>query len=380
MINVSEILCTGCFSCKSICPKDAIKIEIDERGFAYPSIDLKKCIDCNLCKKVCPCYSCHQNDFNKLEAYGAVHLDDSKLMNSQSGGAFAGLAEIILKNNGVAYGAAIGENLKVSQIRIDNLDELYKLQGSKYVQSDVKQTFEECADDLKNGKKVIYSGTSCMIDGLLHFLSLKKINTNRLITVDLICHGVASPGMYEENKKRIEEEYKDKIDSLIFRDKKYSGWHSHFETYILSKGNVIHENYWAELMYSHVMIRECCHDCKYIEIQKKVADITIADFWGVEKCNSSYIDDNKGCSLVIIHNDKAKKLLSMAPMNTFEVDVNQAVMGNMVKAPRKPQFYNAYWKDYKKNGFKHSLKKYTIYGGIVFKIKRKILKILRKWE
>ncbi len=380
MIDVKEISCTGCFSCKSICPLNAISIFVDDKGFCYPKIDNKKCINCGLCKKVCPCYNLRQNNTHEIEAYGGVHLNNEMLMSSQSGGAFAGLAESVLKNEGVAYGAAIVENLKVKQIRIDRLEDLYKLQGSKYVQSDVDKSFEQCACDLNAGIIVIYSGTSCMIDGLLNFLKLKKIRTDRLITVDLICHGVASPGIFEEHKKRIEEEYEDKLISLNFRDKKYSGWHSHYETYVFSKGTTVHENYWAELMYSHVIMRECCHECRYVKMEQKLADITIADFWGVEKCNPEYLDDNRGCSLIIVRSDKGKKLLTSAPMNIFKAELNQAVKHNMTKSAIKPKFYNDYWNDYKKNGFKYSLKKYTIYGGVAFRIKRKILKILKKWE
>lgn len=248
------------------------------------------------------------------------------------------------------------------------------------MQSNVERTFTECARDLLAGKEVLYSGTSCIIDGLLHYLQTRHINTVGLTTVDLICHGVPSPGLYKENLKRLESIHNSSLLSLNFRDKGYAGWHTPCETYQFHNGCIVHENYWAEVMYSHIALRECCYDCKYSEIVKRPADLTIADFWGVEKCHPNFKDDNVGCSLIITHTEKGETLLKQAPINLFETDTEKAVSCNMTRPAHKPKFYDAFWKDYHNNGFEHALKKYTIYGGTRFRVKRKILKVLKLWE
>ena len=198
--------------------------------------------------------------------------------------------------------------------------------------------------------------------------------------MDLICHGVPSPGLYKENLKRLESIHNSSLLSLNFRDKGYAGWHTHCETYQFHNGCIVHENYWAEVMYSHIALRECCYTCKYNKIENRPADLTIADFWGVEKYHPNFKDDNVGCSLIITHTEKGEALLKQAPMNLFETDTEKAVSCNMTRPAHKPKFYDAFWKDYHNNGFEHALKKYTIYGGTRFRVKRKILKVLKLWE
>lgn len=381
MINSAKIPCSGCLSCLNICPRDAISLAVDERGFSYPVVNQGKCIQCGLCEKACPCYTALENvPVHEIKGWGGIHENNNVRGKSQSGGAFAALAEVVLKRKGTVYGAAIDKDFEVKQKRIVDLSEIALLQGSKYVQSNVERTFTECARDLLAGKEVLYSGTSCIIDGLLHYLQTRRINTVGLTTVDLICHGVPSPGLYKENLKRLENIHNSSLLSLNFRDKGYAGWHTLCETYQFHNGCIVHENYWAEVMYSHIALRECCYDCKYSEIVKRPADLTIADFWGVEKCHPNFKDDNVGCSLIITHTEKGEALLKQAPINLFETDTEKAVSCNMTRPAHKPKFYDAFWKDYHNNGFEHALKKYTIYGGTRFRVKRKILKVLKLWE
>lgn len=376
-INCSDIKCSACRACELICPKEAIKFEIDERGFKYPEINDKKCIDCGLCSSVCQC-CVEKKENDNYKSFLAYYPGNQVRKISQSGGLFYGLAETIISQGGIVYGAALDEHLEVFQMRVKDMSNLSNLQGSKYVQSDTRRSYGQVLKDLKEGFTVLYSGTSCMISGLYLFLKKKSIDIAKLYTCDLICHGVVSPKLYQENIERIEKIEKKKIKTVNFRDKKF-GWHSHNETYIFEDESIKTERNYTELFYTHVALRECCYQCQFTEINKKVADITMADFWGICEVVPEIVDDNKGFSLAIIHSKAGEQLLKSSKLYVKEVEKKQVLAKNRTREISKPFIYDKFWKDYKKYGYSYCLKKYTVYGGIKFKIKRKILKAFKCW-
>lgn len=238
--------CSACGACEQICPKNAVELKENDRGFLYPVIDEEKCINCGICVKVCECYS-ETPKADKLNVYAVRHKDLEQQMNSRSGGLFTALAEVVLDRSGVCYGAAVCGDLVVRQTRITEKSELYKLQGSKYVQSSVEESFKEVEKDLKKGLLVLYSGTSCAVDGLKRYLTQKKADTSKLVTCDLICHGVPSPLMYRENLKRLEKQNGSGITDVDFRNKKKYGWTAHVETYRFQNGEELDEAFYTDL-------------------------------------------------------------------------------------------------------------------------------------
>ena len=295
----------------------------------------------------------------------------------QSGGLFSALATVVIAEGGVCYGAGFIDNFNVAQIRVDDISDLYKLQGSKYVQSKVEHSYELVESDLRNKKKVLYSGTSCIIAGLLAFLSVKKVSTVGLITCDLICHGVPSPLLWKNNIERQTKKYGE-IQSVNFRDKK-NGWHSHIESYAFKNGKIIDEKFYTDLFYSHVALRKSCYECRYIKNEEKPADITMADFWGITEATIDIEDDNTGISLAVLRTDKGEELLRKSNLLVCNIDAVSAMVNNMNSPAKPPIWKEKFWRDYKAKGYEYCLKKYSIYGGLWFKIKRRVLKKMGKW-
>ena len=188
--------------------------------------------------------------------------------------------------------------------RAVNKDERTAFKGSKYIQSHMNNTIKSVISDLKDNKKVLFSGTACQVAGVN---SVAKENTNNLYTCDLICHGVPSERVFKDYLKYIEEKYNKKIKEFIFRDKSF-GWHSHIETIIFEDGTKISLEYFKRLFYRHNILRLSCYECNYANTHRP-ADITIADFWGVDELFPEF-DDDKGVSLVIINSEKGKKLFN----------------------------------------------------------------------
>lgn len=184
--------CCGCYACVNVCPKDCISMEEDSEGFNYPCVDKSKCVDCTLCEKVCPIINkdkVAQGSNEEDNTYVAYTKNATVRKNSSSGGMFTELAESVLKNNGVVFGCAFDDDFNAHHIMIDNISDLEKLRGSKYIQSQIESTYKEAEKLLKNGKLVLFSGVACQIAGLNSYL---RKDYNNLITVDVLCHGVPS--------------------------------------------------------------------------------------------------------------------------------------------------------------------------------------------
>ena len=212
-------LCCGCSACYDACPKSAITMIEDKEGFLYPAIDEDKCIDCKLCEKVCPTKNKKKNK-SLLEAYAAYNTDENIRLKSSSGGVFSLIAEYVLRNQGVVYGAAFDENFEVEHLRVASVEELELLRGSKYVQSKLDGIYNLCKKDLEIGKQVLFTGTPCQVSGLKSFLRKEYDN---LVCMDIVCHGVPSRMVWRKYLEYRINFAKSKIVQIAFRLKN-EGW------------------------------------------------------------------------------------------------------------------------------------------------------------
>ena len=301
MINKKE--CCGCTACLHVCPMKCITMQEDQEGFFYPVIDEKKCIHCHKCEKVCAVLNA--NDLNtKTKTFVGYSKDEEIRKQSSSGGIFSVLAEWILQQGGVVFGAAFDENFEVHHIAIETKEELAKLRGSKYVQSRLENVYPKAKQYLEMNRKVLFTGTACQIAGLKKYLHKEYDN---LYTVDVLCHGVPSPKiwrMYLEDKKK---QYHASVKKIEFRNKE-SGWNN-FSMNILfydMQQYLVHffEDKFMKMFLSNIDLRPSCYACRFKKFPR-ISDMTIGDSWGIENYMPD-IDDDKGTSVILVHSSKGE--------------------------------------------------------------------------
>ena len=297
--------CSGCHACENICPKNCITMTSDNEGFLYPVADKDKCVNCGLCDKVCPILNKRISQ-NTPEAYACINKNDAVREVSSSGGIFSLLAENVIKADGVVFGAVYNDDFLVSHKSAITMDEVTAMYGSKYVQSKIGNTYFEAKRYLEDGKQVLFSGTPCQIGGLKSYLNKDYPN---LICVDIICHGVPSPKVWETYIKWQQNRYNSKINSVSMRSKK-QGWNT-FSMNILFDNDKeyikdLRSDSYMQVFLKDVALRPSCYRCNFKGISRN-SDITLADYWGVEKQLKNFSDD-KGTSLVWINTEKGKRL------------------------------------------------------------------------
>lgn len=299
--------CCGCAACVNICPRNCISMKVDSEGFEYPQVDKTNCINCNLCEKTCPMLHSGMNKSVQL-AYAAISKREEIRLKSSSGGLFYVLAEYVISQGGVVFGASLVENSKrVNHIAIECIEDLRKLQKSKYVQSEIGTTYMEAKRILDTGRLVLFSGTPCQIKGLSFYLNK---NYDNLISVDIICHGVPSPGLWEKYISSMEKSGHINVSKVIFRykisDWKELGVHKiDSETCFTCK--LKHTDPFIQMFLKNYSLRPSCYACNVKK--NKVSDITLGDFWGVEKICPE-INDGKGVSLVLVRSSRGKELIN----------------------------------------------------------------------
>jgi acetyltransferase-like isoleucine patch superfamily enzyme/coenzyme F420-reducing hydrogenase beta subunit len=334
MINIqNKVDCCGCNACGDICPKQAISYKTDNEGFWYPEVDMEKCVDCGLCEKVCPIINVKdlkKNDLPESICYAAEHKNLEVVFDSTSGGLFSALADIMYKSGGYVGGAVFNEDFKsVRQYISNNKQDLPRLRSSKYLQSSLDGFFSKVRDLLKAGEHVLVCGSPCQMAALRAFL---RKDYENLIIADYICRGINSPKVWGKYIDSFEERYGHKVVYAKAKSKEY-GWRNLTQKVILDNGKNYFEtreqsNFTKGYLRTGVYCRPSCYDCKF-KGYPRISDITLADFWGIEKVNTS-MEKNLGTSLVMINSKKGERYFEMVKgrINYVQVPFDSIEGGN----------------------------------------------------
>ena len=376
-------LCCGCKVCSSVCPVEAIFFKNDEEGFWYPVINDEKCIKCNKCKNVCPL---SKEDLNPIEEENQTYAVYSKskevLDNSTSGGIFTHISNLVLELGGVVFGHKFDENLKCVCVPAKTKEERNAFRGSKYVQSDMRFVYKQIKDEVESNKLVLVTGTPCQIDAVKNYFS-NKIPEN-LITLDIVCHGVPSPKIFSEYVSILEEKLGQQIIDFKFRDKK-QGWSNPHVTMKCSDGstyskllrNDCFNSLFAEM---DCILRPSCYFCKYAG-KKRISDITIGDFWGIQFYHNDMFNNDKGVSLVLLNNkniDIFNKLFMDKSLQIKPVYLDEATKKNRPLYKKSEPYFDRkkFFKDYRKRGLKYCLYSYCSHDFII-RLRKKVRRFIK---
>ena len=345
--------CTGCGACMSICPKGAISMQPDAEGFNYPAVDPALCVSCDLCEKRCPVGAAHEA--HSVQAFGAQHRDAAVRGASSSGGVFTALARRMVSQGGVVFGAAFDDRLHVEHIGAMDESEIAGMRGSKYVQSDAADAMANAAALLARGIPVLFTGTPCQIDGLL--ARVRGKDREKLLTVDFVCHGVPSPGVFASYIESLERAHGQRVTAYAFRDKRL-GWKNFSAVATLADGTQLSGTQTDEpFLYGflqNLYLRPSCTQCTALRGAQHRADLTLADLWGAQDVCPE-LDDDTGLSLVMVNTQKGRQALreverelTVFPMRTDALLRYNPSIEHTAKAhPKRARFFRMY----EKHGF-----------------------------
>lgn len=355
MINIE--LCCGCSACESVCSHRAIRMNADALGFMYPIVDESLCVDCGLCSKVCPfvreasvLYSIHP-----LKVFAARHNIIKEVETSRSGAVFIALSDEVLDKSGVVYGAGYTGGFRVVHQRAITREQRDSFKGSKYVQSDLRGIYNKVKNDLKDGRLVLFSGTPCQTAALLNYTP-PRLRRN-LYVVDVVCHGVASPQVWNDYITYVEKKEGQKIVGVNFRDKQVFGWSGlHRESFTFSDGS---KHCYSLTFYQPFLIRKSCHDCPYATMSRP-SDITIGDFWGWERVDGTINADDKGVNLVLCNTDKGVSLFNAVSshLQIIPAEKGQYEQPNLQPPTEEHPLRKPFEEDFTEYGFNYVLHKY----------------------
>lgn len=378
-IRPKEEKCCGCLGCVETCPHSALKESITKDGFIIPEVDPNSCIECGACEKVCPMRHADKViNTDKSIAYAAINKNIPELLKSSSGGIFSVIADYVLSQNGIVYGASFDDKMQLTHIAVDSTADLEKLRGSKYLQSK-SNLYKDIRKQLKNGKLVYYCGTGCQVAALKLFLVKDYHN---LITSDILCHGTPPQKVFDFVIKTLEKKYKGKVVQYQFRDKSVWGWSCSSSSSSIKKNNKTiyigldsFQDAYFNAFIMGVMNRESCYVCPYAQ-GKRCGDITLADFWGVEK----YIPiQNKraGVSAIFVNNKKGEDLIKTLEgaitLYPAKFDDIAIVNQTLVKPTERPKERNLFFEKFHTNPFM-TINEYKEKQNI----KRRMVYLLRK--
>lgn len=373
--------CTGCSACKAVCAHGAITMQPDDKGFERPRIDGSICTECGLCVRVCPNNAEDAALKTPCKKAYAYRNTDEECARSSSGAAFPALAEYVLANHGVVYGACFDEDFRVVHKRCATREAVQACRGSKYSQSAKGDTFERAIRDLKAGRVVLYTGTPCEIAGLKAYLGTKRYQ-GELITCDIICHGVPSNAMFRDFVSFIERKAGSKLISYEHRPKD-RGWGVHVEKARFENGkskyDTVVSNTWREVFYSNDGLRSSCYRCLYTSTNRP-GDFTIADFHGIQGLHPEFFR-KAGVSAVMANTDRALAIVQEGVFDRalLEVEVSDVVAGNpMLARPSEPRGdVQGFWQAYFSGGYAAVAKFVGAYGPLKY-VKFIAKKCLRK--
>ncbi len=343
-------LCTGCEACRNACPTDCIDMVPNAEGFLHPDVDTDSCTECGLCRRACPILNEPDYEHQPFpKAYACWHKDDSVRRLSSSGGAFSALAETMLENGGLVFGAAYDDRLHVHHLGVDEASGLDALRRSKYVQSEIGIVFREIREALDSGTPVLFVGTPCQVAGLHAFLGR---DYEALITCDLVCMGVPSPKVFGKYIRWLEEGHGLNLTELNFRDKR-KGWQDKVSAARDSNG-ATHCLVGLRNSYSHgfdmgVFLRESCYSCRFKGFPRP-GDLTLGDYWGIGKKTPFPREGEKreGISLILINSPKGEAFFlerCRQRCTLIERDLQEAIDGNaplhasVPRHPRRDEFF-----------------------------------------
>lgn len=376
-INLDYKKCCGCNACIATCPVNAIVQQKDELGFSYPIVDEEKCIRCGKCIKACQMDAIVYPETFKYEYYAGQSKDEEILKVSSSGGIFDALARQILSCGGTVYGAGFDEAWNVVHSRATNLQELTAFYGSKYVQSDNVKVYENLAEALKAGRTVLFSGTPCQCQGVKKYVNTMKINEDKLYLVDFVCHGVASPEIWQKYIQLLQKE-RGTIKYYNFRNKD-SGWKKDRTSILNDKGEEISDNKYKyfDLYRSLLATRNSCFKCDFTTYNR-ASDITLGDFWNIDKLENN-LNQETGVSQILINSKKGKQLFEQIKNNIIYLqctkqDCWQPHLEYPVEQPRGRDKFISF---YRNNEFDKVMAKYGR-GTFVGKCKKVMMPIVKK--
>lgn len=304
-------LCFGCTACVSICSSGCVKMEKDPYGFRHPVlIHPENCVECGMCERVCPALTDKVKDDTLPFAYAAMSKNEAVRFESSSGGVFTELARQIIAQKGVVIGAVYDSTFEVKHCCIDNEDDLRKLRGAKYSESDLEDTFAKVSERLSQGQKVLFSGTPCQVAGLKSYI---RKDYDNLFCVDFVCHGVPSPMAWKAYVKyRAEQDADGELPRSVNLRSKNTGWSNYRYSNVFEYGNgnrhsvLSSDSLFMKLFVGDYISRLSCENCKF-KGYSRVSDITLGDFWGIWDIDSE-MDDGKGTSVVLIQSENGRAL------------------------------------------------------------------------
>lgn len=352
--------CCGCSACYNACATKAITMNPDEEGFLYPHIDQSRCVDCGGCTAICPVtYDGHYKESAAPRFYVARHKSQDVLWKSTSGGAFTAISDAVLRQNGVIYGADYDEEFRVMHQRAETPAQRDRMRISKYVQSDMGDTYTRIEADLKEGRVVLFTGTPCQAAGLRGFIGNSQLAA-RLYNCDVICHSIPSPLIWEEYKHLLEREKGGKLVHVQFRSKKH-GWSRKNSNkgflFTTDQSSVEQEDdrFYKLFFQVGAITRSSCSECRFTDIHR-ASDLTIADYWGIEKYSPEWFDP-LGVSVILVNSKKGAALFEQCRQELIWEERPQEESLNEQRRLSEPspcpENRNLFWEDYKRLGFKY---------------------------
>ncbi len=370
--------CCGCLACGDSCPNGAINAVKDENGFVYPEVNTQLCVNCGVCMNQCS-FIKSKGIEKKVESVWAYRISDKRALNdSTSGGAFTALSDFVLGNGGVVCACVMNERFEIAHVVTEDKITRDSMRRSKYVQSNTEGIFARVKDVLKQGRIVLFVGTPCQTSQMVTYAGEYRDN---LIACDFLCHGVPNNDFFKAHIDYLEKSYGQKAVGYYFRGKKY-GWNHMLEEVVFANGRICGDKSvqaYSRFFYSGVSLRASCHNCRYRSIWR-ASDITIADFWGIDKILGK--TDNRGYSMVAVNTEKGRMLVEAIKRTGCIIAVETDSVLERIGEPISTCKINIteFWELYKNCGYGGVVNKYTDSSrkaSVVHKVKKIIKRILK---